>query len=311
MVSRALSLHHDGVSRALLTLSFLVPLACGGGGSGGSGTEGAEASGSGVGSTTAAMDVSTSAMSDSDATGTGSTTSGTATSASGSASTDASSDTSSSAGESSGEPEPDVPAGVFLWTGSGGGGPPTDLDPDGMLQILLDAGVDAAMGTTLPADFTERMGTLVYLNPLEAFDPAVDAAAAQLVADGGRVVLVMEHCKDGCWGYAPGHNTLLTALGSSMRMHGDGGAPLSDVSLSLMATPPLTDGVSDIVVYYTGRVEVGDSGISLGMMEGGDTIIGLEALGTGEVVAIADSTMFGYRLDAGDNAQFVRNWALH
>lgn len=52
-------------------------------------------------------------------------------------------------------------------------------------------------------------------------------------------------------------------------------------------------------------------GIAVGSIAGGDVVIGLESLGWGEVVAIADSSMFGYRLDAADNAQLVLNFALH
>ncbi|MCR9162549.1 MAG: DUF4350 domain-containing protein [Nannocystaceae bacterium] len=180
-----------------------------------------------------------------------------------------------------------------------------------MLDTLLDAGVEAELGDALPADFEARFGTLVYLNPLDTFDPSVDAAATALVDNGGRLVLVMEHCKNGCWGNAEGHNTLLGSLGSSLRLFGDGGAPLSNTSLVVTSTPPLTDGVGELVVYYSGHVDTGVSGVAIGQIEGGDAVIGYEALGWGEVVAIADSSILGYRLDAGDNAQFVRNWGLH
>jgi len=217
----------------------------------------------------------------------------------------------SSSSGSTGEPPPEVPAGVFLWTGSGGGGPGTDLYPDAVLATLTDAGVDAELGDALPADFEARFGTLVYLNPTEDFDPPVNAAATNLVEAGGRVVLVMEHCKNGCWGNAEGHNDLLSSLGSSLRMVGDGGAPLSDTALVLTPTPPLTDGVSDLIVYYSGHVEVGVCGAALGAMDGGDVIIGVESLGWGEVVAVADSSVLGYRLASGDNERFVQNWALH
>ena len=204
----------------------------------------------------------------------------------------------------------DVPGGVFLWTGAGGGGPGTDLDPDAVEQLFVDAGVDVERGEALPTDFADRFGTLVYLNPTGDFDPAVDTAAIELVSSGGRLVLVMEHCKNGCWGNEAGHNALLETLGSSLRMRGDGGAPLSDTPLQLMDVPPLTDGVGELVVYYSGHVEVGTA-VALGSMQGGDAIIAWEQLGPGEVLAIADSSMFGYRLDAGDNAAFIENLAVH
>ena len=204
----------------------------------------------------------------------------------------------------------DVPEGVFLWTGSGGGGPGTDLHPDAVEQVLVDAGIEVGRGDVLPDDFADRFGTLVYLNPREEFDLAVDSFAEQLVSAGGRLVLVMEHCKNGCWGNAAGHNALLEQLGSTLRMHGDGGAPLADTVLSIEPVVPLTDEVGELVVYYSGRVEVGTA-TALGTIPNGDVVIGWEALGPGEVLAIADSSMFGYRLQAADNRQFVRNLAKH
>jgi hypothetical protein len=203
-----------------------------------------------------------------------------------------------------------VPEGVFLWTGSGGGGPGTDLHPDAVEQVLVDAGIDVALGDVLPADFADRFGTLVYMNPREDFDPAVDSAALDLVASGGRLVLVMEHCKNGCWGNAPGHNALLDQLGSTVRLHGDGGAPLSDTALTITDVGPLTDGVNELVVYYSGHVELG-SATALGTIPGGDVVIGWQAVGPGEVVAIADSSILGYRLDAADNRQLIENFASH
>jgi hypothetical protein len=212
--------------------------------------------------------------------------------------------------ESSTGAPPEVPAGVFLWTGSGGGGPGTDLYPEEVELVLVEAGTDVLLGDDLPADFVDRFGTIVYLNPTADFDPSVNAAAIDLVERGGRVVLVMEHCKNGCWGNADGHNALLEALGSGMTLHGDGGAPLADTSLTITAATPLTDGVDDLVVYYSGHVELA-TGDAVGAIDGGDVIVARESLGWGEVVAIADSSMLGYRLQAGDNAQLVRNFAAH
>jgi hypothetical protein len=234
--------------------------------------------------------------------------SGSASSATADAASGAAEDTST---DLSGGAPPEVAGGVFLWTGSGGGGPGTDLYPNQVLATLTGAGVDTELGDTLPVGFERRFGTLVYLNPRSDFDPTVDAAALDLVEAGGRLVLVMEHCKNGCWGNAEGHNELLGALGSSLSMVGDGGAPLSDTALVLTPTPPLTDGVSDLVVYYSGHVELGASGVALGAMDGGEAIVGFEPLGWGEVVAIADSSMLGYRLAAGDNALFLQNWGQH
>lgn len=223
---------------------------------------------------------------------------------------DATSGETSGDASSSGEVAPEVPGGVFLWVGAGGGGPGTDLFPTAVQDIFTAGGVDVELGETLPADFASRFGTLVYLNPMTTFDPDVDVAAAELVEGGGRLVLVMEHCKNGCWGNADGHNALLASLGSSMRMYGDGGADLSETPLAVSPVPPLTDGVGDLVVFYSGRVDIGTA-TPLGAISGGDVIIGHEVLGWGEVLTVADSSILGYSLGAGQNAEFVANWALH
>ncbi len=161
-----------------------------------------------------------------------------------------------------------VPDGVFLWTGSGGGGPPSDLYMNDVVALFDDMGVPVARGDVLPGDFAENYGTLFYMNPIDVFEPAVNVAAIDLVNRGGRLVLIMEHCKNGCWGNADEHNALLAGLGSSMRFFGDGGAPLSETSLDILPVPPLTDGVGTLMVYYSGHVEVGAAGIALGSMPG-------------------------------------------
>ena len=203
------------------------------------------------------------------------------------------------------------PGGVFLWTGAGGGGPGTDLYVDEVEALLEGAGVEVAVGATLPGDFAARFGTLVYMNPTGDFPAEVDAAAAALVEGGGRVVVVMEHCKNGCWGNADGHNALLAALGAGMRVAGDGGAGLQQTELPVVAAPPLTDGVAALVVFYSGRVIAGPATVALGQIPGGDVVVGWEAVGSGEVVAVTDSSIFGYVLGAGDNARFVTNLGLH
>lgn len=205
----------------------------------------------------------------------------------------------------------DVPGGVFLWTGAGGGGPGTDLYVESVAAILEDADVDVLVGVDLPADFVGRFGTLVYMNPRESFPESIDAAATALVEAGGRLVLVMEHCKNGCWGNADGHNALLAALGAGMRVAGDGGADLSVTALDITLAPPLTDGVSTLVVYYSGHVEPGDGTIAVGTIPDGDVVVAMEEIGAGEVVAITDSSILGYVLDEGDNTRLVENFARH
>lgn len=73
----------------------------------------------------------------------------------------------------------------------------------------------------------------------------------------------------------------MPARGSRETLHGDGGAPLSDTVLAVTAAPPLTDGADELVVFYSGHVEVGQR-IAVGSTEGGDVVIGLEAIGWGD-----------------------------
>jgi len=204
-----------------------------------------------------------------------------------------------------------VPGGVFLWTGAGGGGPGTDLFVDAVVDVLAGAGVDVEQGQGLPDDFAAQYGTLVYMNPQTVFVAEVDAAATALVGAGGRLVLVMEHCKNGCWSNADGHNALLTALGAGMRLAGDGGAALESTVLDVTPAPPLTDGVDALVAYDSGHVVVGPDTVAVGRISGGDVVVALEAIGAGEVLAITDSSMLGYVLGEADNSRFVENFALH
>ena len=167
---------------------------------------------------------------------------------------------------------------------------------------------DVEVGEVVPSDLTARFGLLALMNPRQPGPSSVTTAAAGHLAAGGRVLLVMEHCKNSCWGDAEGDNALLTALGSDMRLSGTGGAPLSQTALEVTPVPGITDGVSSLVVYYSGSVDVG-SGVALGRVPAGDVVIGYQAVGGGEVIVVADSSMFGYVLDAGDNRQFVLDLA--
>lgn len=193
---------------------------------------------------------------------------------------------------------------VLLFTGAGGGGPGTDLSVTAVRDTLQAAGISATIGDNLPTDFDTSYGVLWLMNPMAAVDSAVTTAAQALLACGGRVVLIMEHCKNGCWGDAADDNALLATLGSTIQLSGEGGAPLSSTSLELTVVPPLTDGVSSIVVYYTGSLT---GGTILGRVPGGDGVIAYEQLQLGDVVVIADSSAFGYVLDQGDNERFVAN----
>ena len=145
---------------------------------------------------------------------------------------------------------------------------------------------------------------MLFLNPMTALPADVKNAAKDLVQRGGRVVVVMEHCKNGCWGNAAEDNALLGSLGSSLTFSGQGGAPLASTSLVVAPVPPLTDGVNQIVAFYSGSV---DGGTALGTVSGGDRVIGYQRLGKGDTVAIADSSIFGYVMQSGDNRRFILN----
>jgi hypothetical protein len=202
---------------------------------------------------------------------------------------------------------PRPPSGAFLYVGAGGGGPTTDLYVDAVATAMSSAG-NIEVGEVVPSDLSARFGLLALMNPLQAVPSAVATAAAAHLAAGGRVLLVMEHCKNGCWGNAEGDNALLAALGSDMRLSGSGGAPLSETALELTQIPGITAGVSSLVVYYSGSVDVG-SGVALGRVPEGDVVIGYQAVGGGEIIVVADSSMFGYVLDSGDNREFVLDLA--
>lgn len=196
-------------------------------------------------------------------------------------------------------------AGVMLFTGAGGGGPPSDLYVDSLLSLYTDAGYAAEAVNSFPADFVTTTGTMLILNPMDALPDKLVTGARALLLRGGRVVLVMEHCKNGCYGNAAGDNAFLAALGSSLRLSGEGGAPLSETPLTLAAAPP-TQGLSTLTAFYSGSVTVGD-GLALGTMDGGagDVVLAYEALYNGDIVVAADSSMFGYVLDKADNSAFV------
>ena len=194
--------------------------------------------------------------------------------------------------------------GVLLFTGDNGGTPSTDLNVTAVRDTYQAAQITAEISSTLPADFSVRFGVLWLMNPLLTVDQAVMDAAKALVNIGGRVVVVMEHCKNGCWGNADGDNALLSYVGSTVRLSGMGGAPLSATTLVLTPVPAITDGVSQLVVYYTGSVT---GGVAVGSISGGDVVIAYEKIGLGDIVAVADSSMFGYVIGAGDNRRFIRN----
>ena len=195
--------------------------------------------------------------------------------------------------------------GVMLFTGANGGGPPTDLYVDSLAALYTKEGFVTEIANSFPADFVTTTGTMLILNPLDLLGEKVLLGARALLLRGGRVVLVMEHCKNGCYGNADGNNAFLEALGSSMRLSGEGGAPLSNTPLALAAAPP-TQGLTAVTAFYSGSVMVGD-GLALGTMDGGagDVVLGYEALYNGDLVVAADSSIFGYVLDEADNSAFV------
>lgn len=195
--------------------------------------------------------------------------------------------------------------GVLLFTGANGGGPPTDLFVDSLAALYTKAGFVTDITNTFAADFAATNGTLVLLNPLDALPEKVVSGARSLLLRGGRVVLIMEHCKGGCYGNAPGDNDFLAAIGSTIRLSGEGGAPLEETPLTLAAAPP-TAGLTTVMAFYSGSVMPGD-GLALGTMDGGngEVVLAYEALYNGDIVVAADSSIFGYMLDKADNSAFV------
>lgn len=193
---------------------------------------------------------------------------------------------------------------VLLYTGAGGGTPGSDLDVAAVASTLQAAGVTSSTGTGLPSDFDAAFGVLWLMNPMQAVPADVSRAAKALLARGGRVVLVFDHCKNGCWSNTGGDNDLLSSLGSEIRTSGTGGAPLSETSLQMTAVPKVTDGVASVVVYYSGSVT---GGTTAGRVSGGDAVIAYQKVGLGDVVVVADTSAFGYVLAKGDNKRFVAN----
>lgn len=193
---------------------------------------------------------------------------------------------------------------VLLYTGAGGGGPTSDLFLDDVAATLTSAGIASTTSSSLPAGFASDYGVLWLMNPMQAVPADVSAAAAALLERGGRVVLITDHCKNGCWLDADDDNALLSSLGSAIRVSGSGGAPLSQTSLAVTAVPKITDGVSSVVVFYSGSVS---GGTLFGRVPGGDAVMAYEKVELGDVVAIADVSAFGYVLGKGDNQRLVKN----
>lgn len=203
-----------------------------------------------------------------------------------------------------------VGAGVFVYTGSDGDNWDTNLPK--VLEVYEDGGVAVASGDALPADLLDSYGVLIVLNPLAELDASVAPAATSIVARGGRLVYQTEH---GGYGGHEQANQVLGAVGSSMRSVE---ASLSGrATATLESVPPLTDGVSALSPYYTAYVDVGQGTalareVGSGTPDSGDgdwVLIGYEAVGRGDVVLVADTSMFGYTLADDDNARFILNLA--
>ena len=142
------------------------------------------------------------------------------------------------------------------------------------------------------------------MNPMQAVPEDVSTAAKARLGRGGRVGLITDHRKNGCWLNADADNALLSSLGSAIQVSGTGGAPLSQTALSITAVPGITDGVSSVVVFCSGLVT---GGTLFGRGSGGDGVMAYQRVQRGEVVAIADVSAFGYVLAEGDNQRLVAN----
>ncbi|MGC4122959.1 MAG: hypothetical protein QM765_52000 [Myxococcales bacterium] len=216
-------------------------------------------------------------------------------------------------GPDAGTPAPDAASvplpgrKVLLYTGAGGGGPTSDLYLSDVASTLQAAGIASTTSESLPSGFANDYGVLWLMNPMQSVPADVSAAAKALLERGGRVVLVLDHCKNGCWSDADGDNDLLTTLGSAIRVSGTGGAPLSETTLQITPVPKITDGVSSVVVYYSGSVT---GGTIFGRVPGGDGVMAYQTVGLGDVVTIADTSAFGYALSEGDNTRLIANLSV-
>lgn len=226
--------------------------------------------------------------------------------AGGSSGNGSSSGGSSGNGSSSGE-QPVLPEGreVLVYVGDQGGGPTSEAKPEEIASMYRAAGYGAAVAAEVPADFAARVGTLILLNPrAESLSSSIRAAVVDLLQRGGRAVLVMEHCRNGCHGSAPAHNQLLEQLASTLRFDGTVGSSTVLSPLQVLDTP-ISSSNDELAVYYSGAVR---GGTPVGNA-GDETVIAYERIERGDVVAIADLTVWGYSLAEGDNERFLTDLA--
>jgi hypothetical protein len=193
------------------------------------------------------------------------------------------------------------PAGdaVLLYIGNGGGA--YDISVDAMVSLYEKAGVTVDSSEIVPADLADRYGTILLLSPTSGFPDA--APARELLQRGGTVLVAVEHGGYGDW---EGATARLAEIGSSLDALG--GSTGGTVQLSITSVGAATKGVSSLLIFYYGDVEVGD-GVALGTRDDGEPGIGWEEVGAGQVILVPDGSMCGYSLDEGDNRRFLKNLA--
>ncbi|HND31431.1 MAG TPA: hypothetical protein PLA94_15625 [Myxococcota bacterium] len=193
------------------------------------------------------------------------------------------------------------PAGdaVLLYIGNGGGA--YDISAESLLALYEDAGVAAEISDKVPTDLADRYGTILLLSPTSGFPDA--APARELLQRGGTVLVAVEHGGYGDWA---GATTWLGEIGSSMEALG--GSTGGTVDLAITSVGSATKGVSSLLIFYYGDIDVGD-GVALGTREDDEPGIGWEEVGAGQVILVPDGSMFGYSLDQADNRRFLKNLA--
>lgn len=202
-------------------------------------------------------------------------------------------------GADSGSDLPPAGDAVLLYIGNGGGA--YDISVDDLASLYEDAGVAADISEEVPSDLADQYGTILLLSPMSGFPEP--APARELLQRGGTVLVAVEH---GGYGDLEGATAWLDKVGSSLQALG--GSTGGTVELSINSVGSATKGVSSLLIFYYGDIDVGD-GEALGTRDDGKPGIGWEPVGAGQVILVPDGSMFGYSLDEADNRRFLKNLA--
>lgn len=200
---------------------------------------------------------------------------------------------------------------VVIYTGVAAGG---GLTSDSLTAAFeADGHVVQSLASVGSSDLTE-VDTLLFLNPLAAIDSGTTSAAASFVSGGGRVVLLTDECKTNCISSPEDSSNLLSAIGSTMSVSGEGGTE-GEADVAIVPYAPYTDGVTFLTVTDTGSIDVGEEGISLGLVEetgqrtppASNVVLAVEFVGSGEVLVLSDVDLFVDVSTSIDNAAMLAN----